>query len=288
MQHCHYTRNTPCTYVSNYLRIRSQQYIVVVRFGSIESRRKRKRSTSKAKTESTPPMRRSSYKGSSKRYECHPCIVLTPSTYRSQTTLRDPLALPSCELPHKEHAAALPALALRSRRVPDGRLGAREPARTRARPIVRLERHGRELTRRADAAAGELAEQRGVAAADAGELTRERRRARVLRRNVRHCAPAACVRWYERCATRGRRRAAVRCREHQLQERERERVSDWALTSRRGRVLTRHSRHQTPPSLSVFAALSSFLPHPGLPSSFLRPLASLPPQMRHAACHREP
>lgn len=51
---------------------------------------------------------------------------------------------------------------------------------------------------------------------------------------------------------------------------------------------TKHSRHHTPPSLSVFAALSSFFPHPGLPSSFLRPFASRPPHIRHVACQREP
>ena len=53
-------------------------------------------------------------------------------------------------------------------------------------------------------------------------------------------------------------------------------------------TLTMHSRHQTPPSWSVFAALSSFFPHPARPSSFLRPRASLPPQTRHVACQREP
>lgn len=53
-------------------------------------------------------------------------------------------------------------------------------------------------------------------------------------------------------------------------------------------ALTKHSLHHTRPSQSVFAALSSFLPHPGLPSSFLRPFASLPPQSKQLACHRVP
>jgi len=51
---------------------------------------------------------------------------------------------------------------------------------------------------------------------------------------------------------------------------------------------SRHSRHQTRPSLSVLAALSSFFPHPGLPSSFRRPFASLPPHSRHVTCHLVP
>lgn len=57
--------------------------------------------------------------------------------------------------------------------------------------------------------------------------------------------------------------------------------------------LTKHWRHQTPPSPSTLAALSSFLPQPG--SSFLsRPrtldaaLVFLPPQIKHDACHLVP
>lgn len=50
----------------------------------------------------------------------------------------------------------------------------------------------------------------------------------------------------------------------------------------------KHSLHQTLPSLSVFAALSSFLPQPGFPTSLRFPLASFPPQVRQPMCHRVP
>lgn len=44
-----------------------------------------------------------------------------------------------------------------------------------------------------------------------------------------------------------------------------------------------HSRHQTAPSTSSFAELSSTLPHPGRGG-----LAPLPPQTKHALCHLLP
>jgi len=53
----------------------------------------------------------------------------------------------------------------------------------------------------------------------------------------------------------------------------------------------RHSRHQTPPSPSPFAALSSLLPQPGCLSSSLRPFlpaAFFPPQTKQVACHLVP
>lgn len=57
---------------------------------------------------------------------------------------------------------------------------------------------------------------------------------------------------------------------------------------------TEHSRHHTPPSPSPFAALSNFLPQPGVPfflSSFKPQCLTgsfFPPQTRQDACHREP
>jgi len=51
---------------------------------------------------------------------------------------------------------------------------------------------------------------------------------------------------------------------------------------------SKHSLHHTRPSMSVLAALSSFLPQPGLPSSFLLPFASLPPHRRQFPCQRVP
>jgi len=53
----------------------------------------------------------------------------------------------------------------------------------------------------------------------------------------------------------------------------------------------RHSRHQTPPSPSPFAALSSLLPHPACLPSSLRPFlftASLPPHTKQVECHLVP
>ena len=53
---------------------------------------------------------------------------------------------------------------------------------------------------------------------------------------------------------------------------------------------TQHSRHQTPPSGSLLAALSSFFPHPGSLGSRrpVRPRRFLPPQLRQAECHLVP
>ena len=54
--------------------------------------------------------------------------------------------------------------------------------------------------------------------------------------------------------------------------------------------LTQHSRHQTPPSGSVLAALSNFFPQPGSPAPRrpLRPRRFFPPQLRQAECHLVP
>lgn len=63
------------------------------------------------------------------------------------------------------------------------------------------------------------------------------------------------------------------------------------------KLLAKHSRHQTPPLLSLLAALSSFLPQPGSPLPFssrrlpsCRPavISFFPPQTRQDACHRVP
>ena len=50
-----------------------------------------------------------------------------------------------------------------------------------------------------------------------------------------------------------------------------------------------HSLHQTPPSPSILAALSSRFPHPGTFGSRRVVIeVPFPPQTRHTACHRLP
>lgn len=104
------------------------------------------------------------------------CAQTRKTTTRPSRHL-DLLVLPACQLPHQEHATSLAALALRPRRIADSRLGAWEPGGPWAWPVVHLRRARGQLTRRTEAASGQLSHERRVRAADARELPRERRAA---------------------------------------------------------------------------------------------------------------
>ena len=148
---------------------------------------------------------------------------------------------------------------------------------------MRFHWNGRQLASGADPAPSELPKQSRVgAAANACELAGKRCGASELGSEFANGALVPRIRWHERRCACGGRRAAVRRGNHKLESALVQRVR------RCGHRLTKHSRHHTPPSLSVLAALSSLWPHPCRPSSLRRPLASLPPQTRHAACQREP
>ena len=96
------------------------------------------------------------------------------SVFETIVTSSSELLLSSRKLPHQEHTAALPTLALRPSGVPNRRLGARESASPRARPVVGLHRDRTQLPSGADPTASELPQQRRIgAAADASELTGE-------------------------------------------------------------------------------------------------------------------
>ena len=145
---------------------------------------------------------------------------------------------------------------------------------------MQLRGTGRQLPCRTDTSASELPEHRGVGGdTKSGELL-----CKGCTRGLRCDA----TKWTCTCADRVRRRTTSALAEDWREEKLLQSHSARVTADGEGKTLTRHSRHHTPPSASILAALSSFFPHPALPSCFRRPFASCPPQTRQPPCHLVP